>query len=74
MDPRTSPQSKMGELQVALGTPVPPHTAHAISVSLPEWRDIVGYREGEKRVMDCMVSGYPRIFIHLSVRKVRCCA
>jgi cystathionine gamma-synthase len=56
---------------VPLGLEVPPHTPHAISVSLPTWRDTVGYEEAEKRVMDAMISGYPRFFIHLSIRKVR---
>lgn len=55
---------------VALGLPVPPYSAHAISVSLPTWKDNVGYEEGEKRVVDAMVSGYPRFFIHLSIAKV----
>lgn len=54
-----------------LGKPVPPYTAHAISVSLPTWDDNVGYEEGAKRVMDAMVIGYPRFFIHLSIQKVR---
>ena len=57
--------------QDTLGLPVPPFTAHAISVSLPTWKDNVGYEEGEKRVVDLMVSGYPRFFIHLSIQKVR---
>ncbi|KAF8155576.1 pyridoxal phosphate-dependent transferase [Crassisporium funariophilum] len=57
-------------MSVALGLAVPPHTPHAISVSLPTWRDNVGYEEGEKRVVDSMVSGYPRFFIHLSIRKL----
>ena len=64
----------MGGLQgnaAALGTSIPADTPHAISVSLPTWRDNVGYEEGEKRVVDCMVNGYPRFFIHLSIRKVR---
>lgn len=56
--------------QIALGAAVPALTAHAISVSLPTWEDNVGYEEGDKRVMDVMVSGYPRFFIHLSIRKV----
>ncbi|KAF9010233.1 pyridoxal phosphate-dependent transferase [Cyathus striatus] len=55
---------------VALGLSLPPHTPHAISVSLPTWRDNVGYEEGEKRVMDIMVSGYPRFFLHLSIQKL----
>lgn len=55
---------------ITLGLPVPPHIPHAISFSLPTWRDNVGYEEGEKRVIDAMVTGYPRFFIHLSIQKV----
>lgn len=53
-----------------LGSAVPPFTQHAISVSLPTWADNVGYEEGEKRVVDAMVSGYPRFFIHLRIEKL----
>ncbi|KAG1851949.1 pyridoxal phosphate-dependent transferase [Suillus subluteus] len=53
-----------------LGSALPPFTQHAISVSLPTWADNVGYEEGEKRVADAMVSGYPRFFIHLSIEKL----
>ncbi|KAG6334183.1 hypothetical protein ID866_4912 [Astraeus odoratus] len=53
-----------------LGHAVPPFTSHAISVSLPTWKDNVGYEEGEKRVVESMVSGYPRFFIHLSIQKL----
>lgn len=60
----------MGD-QIAMGSAVPAMTAHAISVSLPTWEDNVGYEKGEKRVVEAMVSGYPRFFIHLSIRKVR---
>ncbi|KAJ3529413.1 hypothetical protein NMY22_g9010 [Coprinellus aureogranulatus] len=65
--------SPMGGLQgnaAAVGTSIPADTPHAISVSLPTWRDNVGYEEGEKRVVDSMVNGYPRFFIHLSIRKL----
>jgi len=55
---------------LALGSAVPPFTAHAISVSLPTWRDNVEYEAREKRVMDVMVSGYPRFFINPSIEKV----
>ncbi|RDB27977.1 putative cystathionine gamma-synthase [Hypsizygus marmoreus] len=55
---------------IPLGLSVPPFTPHAISVSLPTWRDNVGYEEGDKRVVDSMVSGYPRFFIHLSIQKL----
>ncbi|KAJ7645461.1 pyridoxal phosphate-dependent transferase [Mycena polygramma] len=57
-------------MPVPLGLAVPAFTPHAISVSLPTWRDNVGYEEAEKRVVDVMISGYPRFFIHLSIRKL----
>ncbi|EKM57530.1 uncharacterized protein PHACADRAFT_115737 [Phanerochaete carnosa HHB-10118-sp] len=56
--------------QIALGAAVPALEAHAISVSLPTWEDNIGYEEGDKRVIDTMVSGYPRFFIHLTIRKL----
>jgi cystathionine gamma-synthase len=55
---------------IPLGLPLPPHTSHAISVSLPTWRDTVDYEEGEKRVLDAMTTGYPRFFIHRRIQKV----
>ncbi|KAF5389633.1 hypothetical protein D9757_004155 [Collybiopsis confluens] len=55
---------------VPLGFPVPPFTPHAISVSLPTWRDNVGYEEGDTRVLSAMVSGYPRFFIALGIQKL----
>lgn len=61
----------MVDVEVALGASIPPHTPHAISVSLPTWKDVVGYEEGDARVMNSMVNGYPRFFIHLSIEKVR---
>jgi cystathionine gamma-synthase len=57
--------------QSTLGSTVPPFTPHAISVSLPTWKDNVDYEEGAKRVTDAMVNGYPRFFIHMSIQKVR---
>ncbi|KAF9482287.1 PLP-dependent transferase [Pholiota conissans] len=60
----------MGEIKQVLGSAVPPHTPHAISVSLPTWRDNVGYEEGDARVVNSMVSGYPRFFIHLSIERL----
>jgi hypothetical protein len=26
-----------------LGTPLPPHSEHAVSVAMPFWRDVIGY-------------------------------
>jgi len=67
----TATITSISQSAVPLGLSVPPSTPHAISVSLPTWEDNVGYEEGQKRVMDTMVNGYPRFFIHLSIRKVR---
>ncbi|KAJ2590621.1 Cystathionine gamma-synthase [Coemansia sp. RSA 1804] len=50
-------------MDVPLGECVPPSTPFAVSVSLPTWDDNVGYEKGEQRVLDAMVSGYPRFFI-----------
>ncbi|RAL06312.1 cystathionine gamma-synthase [Aspergillus ibericus CBS 121593] len=47
-----------------IGGPVPPHTDHAVSVSLPTWQANVAYEEGESWVMNKMQCGYPRFFIH----------
>lgn len=55
---------------IPLGGSVPALTAHAISVSLPTWEDNIGYEEGDKRVVDKMETGYPRFFIHRSIKKV----
>lgn len=53
-----------------LGTSIPPSTPHAVSVSLPAWQDNVDYELGVKRVMDSLLTGYPRFFIHRDIQKV----
>ncbi|ROW15617.1 hypothetical protein VPNG_02011 [Cytospora leucostoma] len=54
--------------QLRLGESIPPDTAHAVSVSLPTWKANIGYEEGQKWVIDSLVTGYPRFFIHRSIR------
>ncbi|KZV67829.1 PLP-dependent transferase [Peniophora sp. CONT] len=56
--------------QHPVGLSIPPYTDHAISVSLPTWLDNVGYEEGDPRVVDVMVTGYPRFFVHKSIEKL----
>lgn len=46
-----------------LGRPIP-HSSHAVSVCLPRWADVIGYEEGEPRVIEAMKTGYPRFFHH----------
>ncbi|PYH95207.1 cystathionine gamma-synthase [Aspergillus ellipticus CBS 707.79] len=53
-----------------IGGTVPPHTDHAVSVSLPTWKANVAYEEGEPWVMDRMQCGYPRFFIHPIIQRL----
>ena len=46
-----------------LGHPIP-NSAHAVSVALPRWQDVVGYEEKRPEVMTRLSSGYPRFVIH----------
>ncbi|KAG0148486.1 hypothetical protein CROQUDRAFT_41323 [Cronartium quercuum f. sp. fusiforme G11] len=54
----------------SLGTSIPPCTPHAVSVSLPTWQDNVDYELGLDRVTQALLTGYPRFFIHLDIRKL----
>ncbi|KAL0959680.1 hypothetical protein HGRIS_011378 [Hohenbuehelia grisea] len=62
--------SRLPSADTPLGICLPPLTPHAISVSLPAWKDNTGYAEGQKHVLDAMDTGYPRFFIHRSIRKL----
>ena len=50
----------------ALGQPVP-NREHAVCVSLPKFRDLVGYEEKDPGVRASMRSGYPRFVQHHQV-------
>lgn len=52
--------------QWGVGCPIP-LDQHAVSVSLPKWADVVGYEEGEERVIQQMSMGYPRFKVHISI-------
>ncbi len=52
-----------------LGSPVPP-TPHGISVCLPLWEHVVGYEEGDPRVVEKFKSGYPRFFVPPAIAAV----
>jgi len=47
-----------------------PDSAHAISVSLPTWESVIGYEEGDERVIQTMQAGYPRFFLHPYTREL----
>ncbi|KAJ3169922.1 hypothetical protein HDU88_000564 [Geranomyces variabilis] len=52
-----------------LGTPIP-DTPHAVSVSLPAWRDNVAYEEGDPHLHAALRSGYPRFVYHDCVKRL----
>ncbi|KIJ11154.1 hypothetical protein PAXINDRAFT_171852 [Paxillus involutus ATCC 200175] len=54
---------------IPFGQPLPPNP-HTLCMSLPSWKDVVGYLEKEKTFLDAVVTGYPRFFIHRSVQKL----
>ncbi|KZF18882.1 PLP-dependent transferase [Xylona heveae TC161] len=56
-------------MNLELGQSIPPDTAHAVSVSLPTWKANIGYEEGEDWVINKMKNGYPRFFIHNSIKR-----
>ena len=47
----------------ALGRPLP-DCAHAVSVVLPRWDDVIGYEEKKPDVLAKLAGGYPRFVIH----------
>ncbi|KAK2028124.1 PLP-dependent transferase [Colletotrichum zoysiae] len=52
-----------------LGCPVP-NVAHAVSVQLPKWQDMVDFASGQERIRSVQQSGYPRSFLHPYIRKL----
>jgi cystathionine gamma-synthase len=53
-----------------LGSTIPANEPHAVSVTLPKWKDNIDYEEGASRVTSKMQVGYPRFFIHPTIQKV----
>ncbi|KAL2841236.1 pyridoxal phosphate-dependent transferase [Aspergillus pseudoustus] len=53
-----------------VGGTVPPNTDHAVSVSLPTWKDNVAYEEGELWLVNKMACGYPRFFVHPIIQEL----
>ncbi|KAG6050174.1 hypothetical protein E4U39_004734 [Claviceps sp. Clav50 group G5] len=54
----------------SLGKQLPPGDPHGVSVSLPRWKDTVGYAKQEPDVLSRLENGYPRFFIHSLVDKL----
>ncbi|KAK3844831.1 MAG: pyridoxal phosphate-dependent transferase [Linnemannia gamsii] len=64
-----TPAAGVRPSKAPLGSAVP-DVPHAISVSLPTFRDNVDYEEAAPRVVNAMVSGYPRFFVNLQVKEL----
>ena len=50
-----------------LGHPLP-DSDYAVSVSLPRWKHVIGYEEGDPSVLERLRTGYPRFFVPRIVR------
>ncbi|KAG6276720.1 hypothetical protein E4U47_007990 [Claviceps purpurea] len=57
-------------MTASLGQPLPPGDPHAVSVSLPRWKDTVGWARRDPNVLSRLETGYPRFFIHGLVDKL----
>lgn len=49
---------------------IPENAIHAVSVSLPLWKDNVAYEEGDPELSKKMKSGYPRFKIHYKIEEL----
>ena len=52
-----------------LGKPLP-DSVHAVSVSMPLWRHVIGYEEGDADVLAALRCGYPRFFCHPLIQRL----
>lgn len=59
-----------GGAPLPLGLPPDGTGAHAIVVSLPTLRDVIGYETGEERVKAALQTGYPRFVEHTSLKSL----
>lgn len=57
-------------ISTRVGESIPPNTNHAVSVCLPTWEATVGYEESDPVVVNAMTTGYPRFFIHKSIKRL----
>ena len=58
-DPFTNPFCEEEDLGLAV-----PDSDHAVSVCLPRWEHVIGYEEGDEKVIETFESGYPRFVPH----------
>ena len=51
---------------------IPTDTPHSVIICLPEWEDNTEIATGNKMLIDSLETTYPRFFIHIFVKQVRC--
>ncbi|RKP24695.1 hypothetical protein SYNPS1DRAFT_23242 [Syncephalis pseudoplumigaleata] len=56
--------------QIPVGATLPANNLHAITVSLPYWKDGIGFREGAPEVCDKLKLGYPRFMYNERVMQL----
>ncbi|NCG27880.1 MAG: PLP-dependent transferase [Verrucomicrobiales bacterium] len=52
-----------------LGLPLP-DSPYAVSVSLPNWHQVIGYEEGDQDILDSLRTGYPRFFVPRIIKEL----
>jgi len=52
-----------------LGLPLP-DSPYAVSVSLPNWHQVIGYEEGDENILDSLRTGYPRFFVPRIIKEL----
>ncbi len=49
---------------IPCGQTLPMNNIHAVSVSMPTMKDVIGYEEFDEEVLEKIKSGYPRFILH----------
>ena len=52
-----------------LGFPLP-DSPYAVSVSLPNWHQVIGYEEGDQNILRSLRTGYPRFFVPRIIKEL----
>ncbi|KAK6860732.1 PLP-dependent transferase [Apiospora arundinis] len=60
-------------MSIPLGYPLPPDDNHAVSVSMPTWRDTEGWAQRDPAVLSKLQTGYPRFYVPHLVRELAKC-
>eukprot|EP00939_MAST-03C_sp_MAST-3C-sp1_P002424 g2424.t1 len=59
-----------GATSLPFGVSLPPREDHAVGVSMPTWKDVINYEEGDADALSKMSSGYPRFVFLKPVKEL----